>query len=215
MLVIIIVLCYHKSMNNNLINEITYFIPHNEQEQVDKESFLAFMNSFDDCLTRSNIFGHLTASAFVVSEDFKKALVVNHNIFKGYIYPGGHADGESNLYSVALREVEEETGIKVSPVFEDAIFAIQALAIDGHVKRGKYVSPHIHYDVLYLMQAKDLDKDKIRKLESENSDVRWIDLDETYGNLAVDFIKPINKKIVEKIRALGLIKGENEDAKHK
>lgn len=195
-------------MNKNIYNQIANFIPFNEQEQVDKVSFLSFINSFDDVLTRNNIFGHLTSSAFVVSEDFSKALVVNHNIFGGLVYPGGHADGESDLYSVALREVEEETGINVSPIYKNEIFAIQVIAVDGHTKRGKYISPHIHFDVLYLMQAKDIDKDKIRKLESENSDVKWIDLDETYGNEAVKFIKPINKKIVEKLKALGLVKGE-------
>lgn len=195
----------------DIYKQIESFVPFNEQEEKDKLSMLSFINSFDNVLTRDNIFGHLTASAFVVTEDFKKALVVHHNIFGGYIYPGGHADGESNLYAVALREVEEETGIKVSPVFGEEMFSIQALAINGHTKRGQYVPAHIHYDVVYLMQAKDLDKDKIRVLETENSDVRWIDLDKTYGNQAVNFAKPINKKIVEKIKALGLIKGENQN----
>jgi len=64
------------------------------------------------------------------------------------------------------------------------------------------------------MQAKDIDKDKIRKLESENSDVRWVNLEDTYGKEAVDFIKPINKKIVEKIHALKLIKGATENEKN-
>ena len=36
-------------------------------------------------------------------------LVVYHNN-DVWVYPGGHADGEKNLLSVAIREVEEEQG---------------------------------------------------------------------------------------------------------
>ena len=65
---------------------------------------------------------------------------------------------------------------------------------------GKYVSAHIHYDILYLLVAKNIDMDKIRILESENSQVKWCDLEDTYNEEAVDWIRPINKKIVQKIR---------------
>lgn len=50
--------------------------------------------------------------------------------------------------------------------------------------------------------AKNLDMNKIRILESENSQVKWATLEETYDANAVDWIKPINQKIVEKIRKI-------------
>ena len=151
---------------NNLENEflkkqLEMYTPFNEQESIDKQTFLTFIDTFDDVLTRKNIFGHLTASAFVVNEDFTKSLIVNHNIFGGFIYSGGHADGEFDLLSVAIREVEEETGLKVIPLINGDIFALQALPIKGHVKKGKYVSAHIHYDVLYLLLAKNSDMNNI------------------------------------------------------
>lgn len=40
--------------------------------------------------------------------------------------------------------------------------------------------------------------DKIRILESENSQVKWCDLEGTYNEEAVDWIRPINEKIVQK-----------------
>lgn len=83
-----------------------------EQEARDKEYFLNFMSSFQDVLTRENVFGHFTSSAFVLNETGNKMLVVYHNINDGWIYPGGHADGESDLLSVAVREVLEETGVR-------------------------------------------------------------------------------------------------------
>lgn len=85
---------------------------------------LNFINSFEDVVTRNNEFGHFTASAFVVNEDFDRVLLVHHNIFGGFISPGGHVDGEYDLLSVATREVSEETGLDVVPV-NNAIFALQ------------------------------------------------------------------------------------------
>lgn len=182
--------------------QIKSYIPFNEQEEVDKQTILSFIDSFDDVLTRQNSYGHLTASAFVVNEDLTKALILHHNIFDGFIYPGGHADGEYDLYSVALREVSEETGLDVVPLIDNSIFALQALPIKGHIKRGKYVSAHIHYDILYLLVAKNIDMDKIRILETENSQVKWCDLEDTYSEEAVDWIRPINEKIVQKVMRL-------------
>ncbi len=95
----------------NLKEQIENYLPFDEQEEKDKEQFLQFINTFDDLLTRKNIFGHITSSAFVVNKERTKMLIVYHIINNGWIYPGGHADGEENLLSVALREVEEETKI--------------------------------------------------------------------------------------------------------
>ena len=92
-----------------LKEQIEKYIPFNEQEQIDKEQFLEFINTFDDVLTRNNVFGHFTSSAFVVNKDRTKMVVVYHIINDGWIYPGGHADGIDDLLSVAVREVEEET----------------------------------------------------------------------------------------------------------
>mgnify|MGYP003309433186 CR=1 FL=1 len=55
------------------IEELKYYIrtyePFDEQEQRDKEQFLSFINTFDDVLTRDNIFGHFSASAFIVNKE--------------------------------------------------------------------------------------------------------------------------------------------------
>lgn len=181
--------------------ELEKYIPYNEQEENDKVQMLKFIDSNDDVLTRNNIFGHFSASAFVVDESFCKALLLYHNILEGYIYPGGHADGEWDLLNVAKREVEEETGLVVEPVVKD-IFSICTAPTKGHVKKGKYVSAHLHFDILYLFVAKNDDMEKIRVLETENKDVKWVDLEESYNEEVVDWVRPINEKIVSKIKKL-------------
>ena len=122
-------------------------------------------------MTRDNILGHFSASAFVVNKERNKMAVVYHMINDGWIYPGGHADGEDDFLSVSVREVEEETGLKVK-VLDKSIFSIQSAPVKGHVKNGKYVSAHLHLDVVYLLEA-----DETQPLifnESESSCVKWI-----------------------------------------
>ena len=182
-----------------LREKIENYIPFNEQEEKDKEYYLKFIDSFDDVLTRDNIFGHFTASAFVVNKERNKMLVVYHIIDDGWIYPGGHADGEEDLLSVAVREVEEETGLKVK-VLSDEIFAINANSVQPHIKRGKFISTHAHLDVVYLMEADDTLQLVFRPDESKG--VKWISFDEVGSDEIVSFMRPNNKKLVKKLKCI-------------
>jgi len=184
----------------NMINE---YAPYDEQEENDKKQMIRFINLFDDVLTRENTFGHFSSSAFVVNESCDKALILHHNVYNGYVCPGGHADGEHDLLEVAKREVFEETSLNVVPLLNKNIFAIQVLPIKGHVKKGKHVSAHVHFDVIYMFMAKDNDMDKIKVLESENSDVKWVDLNKLSSEKLVDFISPVFNKIIRKMEELG------------
>lgn len=181
----------------NLKEQIKEYIPFNEQEIVDKDYFLKFFDTFDDVLTRDNLFGHLSASAFVVNKSRDKMLVVYHIINDGWIYPGGHADGEVDLLSVAVREVEEETGLKPI-VLNENIYAINANPVKAHIKRGKAVPAHIHYDVIYLMEADD--SIPLIYREDESKGVKWISFEEAInGESIVDFIRPVHERLIKKL----------------
>ena len=180
----------------NLKQKIENYVPFNEQEEKDKEQFLKFIDTFDDVLTRDNILGHFSASAFVVNKERNKMVVVYHIINDGWIYPGGHADGEDDFLSVAVREVEEETGLKVK-VLDENIYSIQSAPVKGHIKRGKYVSAHLHLDVVYIMEADD--KLPLIYKEDESKGVKWISFDEADNETMCDFIRPIHKKLIEKL----------------
>ena len=180
----------------NLREKIEEFIPFNEQEEKDKIQFLEFIDSFGDTLTRDNIFGHFTASAFVVNKERNKMVVVYHIINDGWIYPGGHADGEEDLLKVAVREVEEETGLKVR-VLDDNIYAINSAPVKGHIKRGKYVSAHLHLDVIFIMEADD--KIPLKYKEDESKGVKWISFSEADNETMCDFVRPIHRNLINKL----------------
>lgn len=181
----------------NLREKIEKYIPFNEQEERDKNQCLKFIDKFDDVLTRDNIFGHFCASAFVVNKERTKMLVVYHIINDSWIYPGGHADGEADLLSVAVREVEEETGLKAK-VLDENIYSIQSNPARGHIKGGKYVSAHLHLDVLYLMEADD--KIPLVYRDDESKGVKWVYFSEATDETMCDFIRPIHKKLIKKLQ---------------
>ena len=180
----------------NLKEKIENYIPYDEQEERDKEQYLNFIDKFDDVLTRNNVFGHFPASAFIVNKERTKMLVVYHIINDGWIYPGGHADGEENLLSVAVREVEEETGLKVK-VLNEEIYSIQSAPVKGHIKKGKYVSAHLHLDVVYLMEADD--KIPLVYRDDDSKGVKWVSFEEATDETMCDFIRPIHKKLIKKL----------------
>mgnify|MGYP002237558723 CR=1 FL=1 len=53
----------------------------------------------------------MTASAWVVNKDRSKVLMIYHNIYNSWSWLGGHADGETDLLAVAIREVREEAAL--------------------------------------------------------------------------------------------------------
>lgn len=180
----------------SLREEIEKYVPFDEEENKIQEYMLKYIDTFDDVLTRNNEFGHFASSAFVVNKEKSKMLVVYHNIYDAWIYPGGHADGEKDLLSVAVREVFEETGLDVK-VLDDSIYAISADPIIGHVKRGKYVPAHTHLGVIYLMEADD--KKPLIFRQEESQGVKWISFDEAVGDNIVDFARPVHKKLIKKL----------------
>lgn len=181
----------------NLREQIENYLPFNEQEEKDKEYFLRFIDTFDDVLTRDNLFGHFSASAFVVNREKNKMVVVYHNINDGWIYPGGHADGESDLLSVAVREVEEETGLKAN-ILDQNIFSIQAAPVKGHIKKGKYIPAHIHFDVVYLLEGDE--QEELSYREDESQGVKWISFNDATDKSIVDFIRSTHQKLIDKIK---------------
>lgn len=158
-----------KSMN--LLEQIEKYRPFNEQEEKDKELILLCMRTFDNIFLRENSLAHMTASAWVLNKSHDKVLMAYHNIYDSWSWLGGHADGEQDLLDTAMREVMEESGIKdVSPI-SDEIFSLEALTVDGHVKRGSYVSSHMHLNVTYLLEADDTQPLAVKA--DENSNVAW------------------------------------------
>ena len=70
----------------------------------------------------------------------------------------------------------------------------------GHTKRGKYVSPHLHLSVAYLIEADENDLLIIN--EDENSAVQWIPLEEINVYSTEAHMHKVYNKLISKIKEL-------------
>lgn len=181
-----------------LRKKIELYIPKCEQEEQDKSLMLKYIDINDDVLFRTNQAAHFTASSWIVNRDRTKVLMIYHNIYDSWSWTGGHADGEYDLLSVAMREASEETGITVvKPVYGD-IFSIEVLTVDGHIKNGKYVSSHIHLNVTYLLEADE--EEALRIKPDENKGVMWFDINESMKAVNEKWMKKwVYKKLIDRL----------------
>ena len=155
-----------------LITQIENYIPFNEQEVRDKAQILEFLRSGAELITRENPVAHMTASAWVGSPDRKQVIMGYHNLYQSWSWMGGHADGDWDLLRVAKKEVMEECGLQELTVVSPEIFSLEVLCVDGHEKRGKYLSSHLHLNVTYLFEADPAQPLRIKP--DENSGVAWV-----------------------------------------
>ena len=122
-----------------------------------------------------------------------------HNIYNSWSWLGGHADGETDLLKVALREAREESGLRnVRPVSED-IYSLESLTVDGHIKKGKYVSSHLHLNVTFLLEADE--EDSLSVKPDENSGVAWFGLEEAIEASTEEWFREnVYAKLNEKLK---------------
>ncbi len=179
--------------------DILAYRPWNEQEERDRKVILDYLDRNPDAFLRSNLIAHMTASAWVVNREWDKVLMVYHKIYDSWSWTGGHADGDEDLLSVALREVREETGVEhVRPVSRQ-IYSLEVLTVDGHEKHGAYVPSHLHLNLTYLLEADE--RDSLHICEAENSGVRWFSPEEALAASSEPwFVQRIYRKLNEKLK---------------
>lgn len=187
----------------SLLNKIKNYTSTNEQEQRDKEQMLAFMQANANCLSRENTVAHFTTSIWTVNKERTKTLMVYHNIYDSWSWIGGHADGMEDLGKVALRELEEETGVENARLISDEIFSIETLTVDGHMKKGAYVPCHLHFNVTYLAEADEAEILVVN--EEENQAVKWFTFEDALeASTEPWMVEHVYKKLIEKSRFEGV-----------
>lgn len=182
----------------NYIKSIEMFKPSCEQEGTDKRIILDLIKQYKNkILTRECEIAHITSTGFTMNEELNKVLMVYHNIYNSWAWTGGHADGETDLLGVAIREVQEETGlIHISPYKED-ILSIDILTTKAHMKNGIYVAAHLHLNITYLTIANENERLHIKP--DENSGVKWINSSEIDSFVSEEEMFSVYHKILKKV----------------
>lgn len=143
-----------------------------EEERGFAQKFIELLQH-PDAYRRLHLPGHITGSSWIVNNDGTKVLLVKHAALHKWLQPGGHADGDENVFRVALREANEETGlVNLTPVGSGF------LDIDIHAipaRKDLSFPQHDHYDVRFLFQADEADE---LKISDESTDLKWVELRE-------------------------------------
>lgn len=130
--------------------------------------FAAFLAAHGDAFERRRSEGHFTGSAWLVSADGQRVLLTHHRKLGRWLQLGGHADGDRDLARVALREAEEESGLR-GLVVERAIFDLDRHWIP---ERGAEAG-HWHYDVRHVVRVT---RDEAFVVGEESLDLAWKDI---------------------------------------
>lgn len=181
----------------SLFEAIQNYRPMNMQEEYDKEQMLQFMACNDNYLERENLIAHFTASMWTVNKERTKTLMVYHNLYNSWSWIGGHADGMENLCAVAMKELQEETGLKYARLASEDIFSLETLTVGGHMRKGLWVPSHLHFNLTYLAEAEE-DEELIVQ-EEENSAVKWWTFEEALkASTEPWMIENVYKKLIER-----------------
>ena len=147
-------------------------------DEMQVTEFIDFIRENPACCERSLPIGHLTGSAWLVSNDGQRALLMHHRKLNRWLQPGGHADGNADLAQVALREAEEETGLAnliVDPEIYD---------LDQHRIPARGNEPeHWHYDVRFVVHACG---SELFIQNEESLALAWFDIVTLAENTALD-----------------------------
>lgn len=118
---------------------------------------------------------HFCASVFVINPENKKILLLMHKKNKKWTQPGGHIESLETPEEAALREVYEETGLRVDllgerfPREEDYIRPLG-------IQKNRKINGDLVVDILYVAVPRfDLEPNL---LKSEASDIGWFSREE-------------------------------------
>jgi 8-oxo-dGTP pyrophosphatase MutT (NUDIX family) len=133
--------------------------------------YFPFITAHPDCLWRTCLEGHLTASAWILGAARSRTLLVHHGKLGRWLQPGGHVDGEADLLASALREAREETGLRSLRAISPEVFDV-----DRHRIPARGAEPeHWHYDVRFLIEA---DPAEPLVVSGESRELAWVLLGE-------------------------------------
>jgi 8-oxo-dGTP pyrophosphatase MutT (NUDIX family) len=115
--------------------------------------------------------GHMTGSAWIVDQRHNRVLLAHHAKLNKWLQPGGHADGDENILSVARREATEETGLTSLSLADERVFDVDIHTIPA---RGN-LPEHLHFDIRFAFHA---DSNETVTITHESHALAWVDYQE-------------------------------------
>lgn len=188
-------------MHRNKIRELLKnYCPATDEEAVDLAQIRDFVEREPRCFERDCPEGHLTGSCWLENWDGSAALLTHHKKLNMWLQLGGHADGDSDLLRVALREAQEESSLPGIVPVDGEVFDVGVHLIPA---RGDCPA-HYHYDVRFWLKA-SIPAEFV--VSDESNALRWLPRDASPDQLppnvdvqrmfqkwnSFHFIRPVSK----------------------
>ncbi len=166
-----------------LLKMLERYVAQHPDEAAVARQITDLVGSSPDCFERTCRPGHITGSAWILSHDRTQCLLVHHRKLQRWLQPGGHADGQTDIAAVALREAQEESGLQQLELQQQGK-TLTPLDIDVHLIPARYdpasedltseklleEAHHHHHDIRFLFIAA---KGQKLVLSPESNDLRW------------------------------------------
>ena len=117
---------------------------------------------------------HFCASVFVINPINKKVLLVKHKKFNKWVQPGGHIEDNEVPEEAAIREVYEETGLKIKLLGERFPREDDFIRPLG-IQKNRTLQGDIHIDIIYAGVPKGEIEEKI---SDESTVICWFSREE-------------------------------------
>ena len=76
-------------------------------------------------------------------------------------------------------------------------FSLEILTVDGHMKKGKYIPSHLHFNVTYLVEAEE--NQALVVCEGENKGVKWFTFEDALKASSEPWmVERIYRKLISK-----------------
>ncbi len=187
------------------LSNLVYDLPQEYQEEVVKPYLDKKFPHFEKLTIES----HKAATAFLINYDFKtkcwRCLMIDHKKIKKTIPIGGHIKKDETPEKAVIREVFEETKIKIKDFWNaekqrwtnaPKLFSIQIEEIPAF----KENSPHIHEDYMYIAYINYKEKNNIKT--KEKNKFKWVDVKDAIANPKRHNIPSEAKITFEKIQRI-------------
>lgn len=114
---------------------------------------------------------HFCASAFIINPENKKILLVKHSDYDKWLQPGGHIEEDETPEEAAVREVFEETGLKIKLIGEHFPREEDLIRPLG-VQCNRKTDGTRFIDIIYAAKPINNADDDI-KLNDESTEIGW------------------------------------------
>ncbi len=157
-----------------LLELLGAYRPSHEEDRAACERMRAFVGRHAECFERTLTVGHVTGSAWIVDHERTHCLLTHHRKLDRWLQLGGHADGDSDIERVAMREAVEESGLDTLELVSREVFDI-----DVHRIPARPGEPaHDHHDVRFLLAA---DRHRPLIVSAESKELAWVPLERVAG----------------------------------